>query len=229
MLNPNFSNIKISRHPLHWVAQVITYYINSNMLDASATLVFSKYKYRPQTYEDKREIFNLSVYSLNEGSFLQMLMDLESGEEVACHSQVLSMGKNYHLPMIDFGYKGMSPGESESLRELCSHWNIDFNIYTSGRSYHAYGNRLLTESDWVKFMGSLLLMNKPSGFKLIDERWVGHRLMAGYSALRWSKNSSHYKKYPTQSGYISARQVVIDSMNEFPTPPPTLRGPGPRF
>jgi hypothetical protein len=60
-------------------------------------------------------------------------------------------------------------------------------------------------------MGSLLLLNKPSGFKLIDERWVGHRIMAGYSALRWSCNTKQYKKMPTQIGYLNPHGLFIES------------------
>jgi hypothetical protein len=35
-------------------------------------------------------------------------------------------------------------------------------------------------------MGRLLLLNLPEKPCLVDTRWVGHRLIGGYAALRWS-------------------------------------------
>lgn len=206
--------MKLSRHPVAWVAQVLTPWINSQ-----AEVHMSKYHYVPQSFNDYRFEFSLPIRQLTENTLLEMLISLEPEYELAMHSKITIGNNFYHLPMIDFGSKGSSPTASETIKELCRHWNIGFNIYESGRSFHAYGNRLLTHEEWLQFMGSLLLLNKPSGYKLIDERWVGHRIMGGYSALRWSKNTSHYKKFPTYCGYVSGEHFVINEAAILPFNP----------
>lgn len=208
-LNNSHLGIKMGRHPFQWVAVLLQHYINSNQLLASSSIELSRYHYIPQSFQDYRETMHLAVSELNEDVFLQMIMNLPQDFELAFHSRVITMGQLYHIPMIDFGHKGSSPVESQLLKEFSSYWRMNFNIYNSGRSYHAYGNRLLTTQEWYQFMGSLLLLNKPSGFKLIDERWIGHRIMGGYSALRWSKNTSHYKKFPTYCGYLNGSELNL--------------------
>lgn len=215
-LNSNVYGMKLNRHPITWVAQVL----NNNWLSNNADLLMSKYHYVPQSFNDYRYEFSISVQNLNENTLLDMILSLEPEFELAMHSKVIIGNNIYHFPMIDFGSKGSSPAASETIRELCSYWNMSFNIYESGRSFHAYGNRLLTHEEWLQFMGSLLLLNKPSGYKLIDERWVGHRIMGGYSSLRWSKNTSHYKRFPTYCGYVNANHFVINESGTLTPPPP---------
>ncbi|MGC1520222.1 MAG: hypothetical protein WA803_01670, partial [Steroidobacteraceae bacterium] len=71
-----------------------------------------------------------------------------------------------------------------------------FLYFDSGRSFHAYGLQLISPGEWREFMAKLLLLNLPEGEHLIDARWVGHRLVAGYGALRWSANSDFYLQVP---------------------------------
>ena len=73
---------------------------------------------------------------------------------------------------------------------------FDFDWYKSGRSYHGYGRSLLTHNDWIKQMGKLLLVNQIGVPPTVDPRWVGHRLIAGYASLRWTKNTPQYLDYP---------------------------------
>ncbi|MCC4782124.1 hypothetical protein L8S13_13830 [Vibrio lentus] len=218
MLNSNnIHGMKLSRHPIAWVSQMLAPWLNSQ-----AQVIMSKYHYIPQSFNDYRFEFPLQINQINENSLLEMLISLEPEYELAMHSKVVIGNEFFHLPMIDFGSKGSSPAASETIKELCRHWNMSFNIYESGRSFHAYGNRLLTHDQWLQFMGSLLLLNKPSGYKLIDERWVGHRIMGGYSALRWSKNTSHYKRFPAYCGYVTGDHFVINETDAMPPPPPPL-------
>lgn len=200
----NMHGMKLGRHPIAWVAQVLAPWANSN-----GVVHMSKYNYVPQSFNDYRFEFSLPISHLNENTLLDILISMEQDMELAMHSKIMLSGNTYHFPMIDFGSKDSIPAASETIKELCRYWNMAFNIYESGRSFHAYGNRLLTHDEWLQFMGSLLLLNKPSGYKLIDERWVGHRIMGGYSALRWSKNTPHYKKFPTYCGYVSGEHFVL--------------------
>lgn len=73
-----------------------------------------------------------------------------------------------------------------------------FSWYESGRSFHGYGSRLLTKSEWIEFMGILLLSNQKDLKPTVDPRWIGHRLIGGYSALRWTKNTYHYLNFPSK-------------------------------
>ncbi|WP_312629502.1 hypothetical protein [Scandinavium sp.] len=196
-------HIKINRHPILWVCDLMNAYQRWNVLTLNAELTFSKYRYKPHSFEDDREIFKIPIRALDRSSLFDMLIDLEDGQELSLNSNIHDYNNEYYLPLIDFGGKD-SKSLEYSFREFCSYWNMEFQIYSSGRSYHAYGNRLLTYSEWIKFMGSLLLLNIPGSSKIIDDRWVGHRILAGYSSLRWSKNTSQYKKYPTHVGVLNS-------------------------
>ncbi|ELI0634365.1 MULTISPECIES: primase 1D-like protein [Vibrio harveyi group] len=220
----NFHGMKLSRHPVAWVAQVLAPWIDSN-----AQLEMSRYQYVPQSFNDHRSTFLVPIAQVNESALLEMLMSLDSGSELAVHSKVFVNNECYHIPMIDFGSKGSTPSASEAIKELCRYWNMGFNLYESGRSFHGYGNRLLTNDQWLQFMGSLLLLNKPSGYKLIDERWVGHRIMAGYSALRWSKNTSHYKRFPVHCGFVNAEAFQVQETDINSIIPTPTRSIGPIF
>ena len=204
--------MKLSRHPICWVKEVLNGYLN-----CSIHLNLSRYSYEPQSFRDERQELSISASELTESYLLAELINLESDCELAFHSKLYLNSTVMHLPMIDFGSKGAEPSASGVLKELCNYWGMGFNIFSSGRSYHAYGNKLLDHQQWLQFMGSLLLLNKPSGYKLIDERWVGHRIMGGYSALRWSKNTSHYKKFPTHCGFVSGTDFFVG--DKLPPPP----------
>lgn len=45
-------------------------------------------------------------------------------------------------------------------------------------------------------MGKLFLATQVGVPPTVDPRWVGHRLIAGYAALRWTKNTPHYVDTP---------------------------------
>ncbi|MCW6030006.1 hypothetical protein PanJK_00095 [Pantoea sp. JK] len=201
-MNHNFKQMKINRHPLIWVSHIISSYLSDGILSNNTILSFSKYKYLPRSYFDIRTNFSIPQSQLDNSFLLSALMDLEEGEELAFQSDIYDRGNKYHIPLIDFGVKDGRALEN-SIMEFSKYWNMSFSLFNSGRSFHAYGNRLLNNQEWIQFMGSLLLINVPGGPKIIDDRWIGHRIMAGYAALRWSKNSNQYKKFPTHSGYMS--------------------------
>lgn len=106
-----------------------------------------------------------------------------------------------HIPMIDFNVPhgdalGYRP-DAEHLQTLGL--NLDhFRYFNSGRSFHGYGTSLLKYEEWVAFMGKLLLLNNEDcAHELIDSRWVGHRLIKGTGALRWTQNNEKYLTIPT--------------------------------
>lgn len=203
------------RHPISWVRHVLSNHISNGCISNNPSMTFSRYRYLPQSFIDDRSIFSVQSWYLTDEYLVNIFNSLNNGEELAFHSQIFDFGRQYHFPLIDFGNVDRGVIDSSVLRDLSSHWQLNFNIYNSGRSYHAYGDRLINHDEWIKFMGSLLLLNKPSGFKLIDERWVGHRIMAGYSALRWSFNTNHYKRIPEYVGYLNPYGLFFDSNMGF--------------
>jgi hypothetical protein len=97
--------------------------------------------------------------------------------------------------MLDF--RGMQRSQwSAVMQVLPSEFGDGAHIFFSGRSFHAYWIRLLTHREWIKFMGASLLCNRLR-VTVVDTRWVGHRLLGGYGALRWSRNTSQHAHYPT--------------------------------
>ncbi|MFW5409255.1 hypothetical protein B7L51_011630 [Pectobacterium brasiliense] len=203
------------RHPAFWVNHILSNLINSGVVSNNVLLTFSRYRYLPQSFIDERYTFNMPFWCMSDNELLNIIKSLGEGEELAFHSQIFDFGRGYHLPLIDFGNVDRGIIDSSTLRELSSYWKLSFRIYNSGRSYHAYGDRLISNDEWISFMGSLLLLNKSSGFKLIDERWVGHRLMARYSALRWSFNTSQYKRIPEYVGYLNSDGLFSDTATNF--------------
>lgn len=190
------SKIKISKHPIA--------FLNQLEIPKHAVLTFSDYLYDKQSFSDIRSPFHFEKSSLNENWLINHVFSMDPRFELALHSSFEVDGEIFHIPMIDFTPKRSEQNSLSALRKLSEFWKTDFLIFFSGRSFHAYGVRPITNADWIKFMGSLLLLNvRGTTNKLIDTRWVGHRILAGYAALRWSKNTSHYKGFPTFQGYLS--------------------------
>ena len=201
------------RHPIHYVQEILS------SAPQDTTCFYSTYLYKPQSLTDIRKEYTLKIEDLNYAWLDFNLSMLKENRELAFHSKVTISGATYHIPMIDLGGRSREIANIPIIKELADSWKINFAIYSSGRSYHLYGNKLLTDSDWIKFMGSLLLLNLPGKSKLIDTRWIGHRLLAGYASLRWSNNTNQYKRYPIHIGGIEElANESPHSISQFDTP-----------
>jgi hypothetical protein len=102
-----------------------------------------------------------------------------------CSIVQLAGGRSAHIPMMDF----MCTPSRENL-DVLAHLIKNLRqgrgfLLQSGRSYHYYGFRLLTEGEWKVFLGKCLLM---SGFA--DDRYIGHQLVDGHCVLRLSSGHS---------------------------------------
>lgn len=86
-----------------------------------------------------------------------------------------------HIPMIDFKCD-VSPANLERVQEFLKKIGQEGIILLSGKSYHYYGIELLSNREWLTFLGKCLLFRD-----FVDSRFVGHRLIDGYTALRISK------------------------------------------
>jgi hypothetical protein len=196
--------IDVVLHPISLIIRLL------NLNDTVKTLSFSRYFYRPQSPIDEREIFSVSRGEVTLEWFNHEVARLRPGWELAFNSKIIDRrNRKFHLPMIDFASVGTSALVSENFRDIIGRKHADsLHFYRSGRSFHAYSLRLVGQSEWVKFMGRLLLLNLPESDPIIDSRWIGHRLLAGYSALRWSCQTSHYLESPS---YVNLGKYIITS------------------
>lgn len=186
-------NTTISRNHPYWHVRKL---VEEN---PSIRLIhLSYYKYRPQSLIDERTTFSINreIFLLTE-EILKIIASVPSGHELAIHSEVKSFsGETLHIPMID-----MATSEKAKIHDvsdvLKKFYPDSFSWFESGRSFHGYGSQFQTKEEWIAFLGILLLANPKDSFHLIDTRWIGHRLISGYSSLRWTKNTNHYLQTPT--------------------------------
>ena len=162
-------------------------------------LTMSYYTYRPQTVADNRSVWQISAAEFLDSDRMETIIsETPAEQELAIHSDVkFQDGERRHLVMVD-----MSTSSRAHLEKLRAYLGDNFfpqiAWFASGRSFHGYGKDLLHEQEWVKFMGLLLLANKPGMENTVDPRWIGHRLLAGYAALRWTKNTAQYLVPPSR-------------------------------
>jgi hypothetical protein len=161
-------------------------------------LEFSRYVYREYGVTESRTVFQVPPTLLTEKWLDNQIGDLGSEEELAVHSRMVLGKEIYHLPMIDF----VNALSIEEIRErtlaISKSLEHDIWIYNSGRSLHGYYFTLLDQITWQKFLGELLLCNSRGKFpsEVVDSRWVGHSLQHGFSALRWSQNTTRHQSLP---------------------------------
>ena len=182
----------INEHPLSVVETI------RHVLQGDCELTFSQYKYEPQSPFDERFPMTVSSRSVDERWLDRQLSDLKPGWDLAWHSVIrTTKRKTMHVPMIDFATPCLEREELRLLRHILGRQIACSLLYfSSGRSYHGYSTTLLGPKCWREFMGKLLLLNLPGRSPLVDVRWVGHRIIAGYGTLRWSANSEHYLQVP---------------------------------
>jgi hypothetical protein len=170
---------------------------------ANSIFSFSKYIYTPDSLFDERETLRVGGSEVTEVWLSEQLAGLSKYQELAFHSNVLVGGRVFHIPMIDFSLEKVEAGEifDRLNKYLPKKILLNLAIYSSGRSFHAYSTTLLGPKEWIEFMGRILLVNPRSCTDVIDSRWVGHRLIGGFGALRWSNNSGSYLSLPTRISY----------------------------
>ncbi|MCB0370068.1 MAG: hypothetical protein KDD45_11750 [Bdellovibrionales bacterium] len=203
-------------HPIYLVLSLI----DNGTIESKSKLSFSKHKYSFKDNIDEREVMVIISEELSLDWLENKIKELNEGWEFSMHSNiVLRNGEIMHLPMIDFNFEVMSK-ELEGVIEyrmgkkdiLLSYKDIlyDMSIYSSGRSYHGYGKSIITNEQWIEFTTAIILLNYTYNIDdysiIVDNRWIAHRLLAKYSCLRWSNQTSQFKKYPEleKSTFINA-------------------------
>lgn len=165
---------------------------------------FSKYVYVPQSTEDDREYLELTPGEVR-AQLDELLAGLKPNQELAMHSRIFLGTQAQHFPMLDLAAQ-FSEAHLPPLRTLMLEFGIkEFAAYHSGRSAHIYGLGLLSDEALRKFFARALLLNFPGQEPLVDARWIGHRLYAGYGSLRWSCNTKQYLSWPKTIGIFRAQ------------------------
>lgn len=181
-----------STHP-YWLVRELA----AKAQDSIRRLHLSHYVYVPQTISDNRCLVELEIADFIQPKFVEEVINsIPTDRELAFHSLVsLTDGSEAHIPLID-----MSTGSAAQLEKLRPYLGADlyglFEWYRSGRSFHGYAAALVSPKQWAAMLGVLLLANQKGLAPTVDPRWIGHRLIAGYSALRWTKNTRYYIELP---------------------------------
>jgi hypothetical protein len=154
----------------------------------------SVYRYHPTSLLDDCDTHNVDVAELRT-TYRALAEQITDQEDIAFDSAVTLHGNRdvtRHFALVDFQAADITRVEQVSNLLVAERHPPRAALVQSGRSYHLYLGELLSHNDWVKFMGRILLLNPRDEQPIVDARWVGHRLMAGYSALRWSAKGRPY-------------------------------------
>jgi hypothetical protein len=183
-----------------------------NVVAHEILIPFRSIQVLPSAYEDdvdappagyrERDVISFCLSELRDAcdpskfSQLRVWMQgqVDAGNDVVATGAVRSpSGVTKFLPMIDFLCDSTEFVEIDRATERKLKLGIEaFSFYDSGRSFHAYGPALMTEAEYLNFLGACLLL----GDGLVDSRWVGHCLMRGFPSLRLTCTSSYYLKAP---------------------------------
>jgi hypothetical protein len=130
-----------------------------------------------------------------------LLGGLGPGQDLALHSKLrLTGGARAHIPMLDLQGE-FREAWVDPIRALLTGFGVErFAVYATGRSAHVYGLSPIAEADLVPYFARALLLNLPEEEPIVDVRWIGHRLEAGYGSLRWSCNGPRYLRKPELAG-----------------------------
>jgi len=103
-------------------------------------------------------------------------------------------GRLLHLPLLNFCIPASDKapalirGKFKSvMKKGRGSKTMPGYLLVSGKSYHYIGLKLLTEEEWLEFMGLALLFEDSEDsdrFSPIDRRWMGHALRRGFGTLR---------------------------------------------
>jgi len=134
---------------------------------------------KPLFHDPSRETFGLKWHDAAAGIKMQeIIMNLNDEDLVIAVLSKVRIGESiFHVPMMDFSCS-QSADNLETIQCFLKEIGQRGAILSSGRSYHFYGADLFSETEWPDFFGKCLL----SG--LVNERYVGHRLIDGCGILR---------------------------------------------
>lgn len=185
--------LKQDRTPLTFVNKLLL----ENTKQDKAALEFSIYKSGGEGVTLSRETFKLELNSSIISNIQERISSLKQGEELAIHSVIYFKSEKFYFPFVDLASQDESLVRNSIAPKIKDYLKDSVLIFSSGRSFHIYSEKKLHYTEWIKFLGSTLLLNPRKGFmENIDSRWVGHSLEQGFGSLRLSANTSLYLKVP---------------------------------
>jgi hypothetical protein len=192
----NLSNaLIVEQHPVLLVEKIVA------RCGADLVFTYSRYEVAPpslQALAPRSAVLRVPACDVTPDWVADRLAELGPNEEMAWHSWVECRGVGSHIPMIDFVGHPPDSVLCELDRVLVAEMSFSAHLllFETGRSFHGYFPDLIPEHTWPKYLGQLLLLNGDEGCPMIDTRWVGHALTRGFTALRWSHNTSRYRAMP---------------------------------
>lgn len=119
-----------------------------------------------------------------------------------CSKVKLANGEYKHIPMMNF-----HPEDGTSLEYIISAVKTICGdeigaILETGRYYHYWGNFLLSQEEWLKFLADFLMPTY-----LVSPRYIGHRLYIGECTLRMTNDDFFKPKIPQVINVISGEGI----------------------
>lgn len=173
------------------------------------TFTYSRYRVAPpglQAVAPRSAVLKVAAQDVTQEWLVERVAELGPDEEMALHSLVESKRGVFHIPMIDFIGHPAKKLVSEISRMVKREMGLTSRLilFDTGRSFHGYFPDLIAVETWSRYLGELLLFTEPDESPVIDTRWVGHALVRGFTALRWSHNTNRYLAMPRLASVYSA-------------------------
>lgn len=188
--------LTVEQHPSLVVEKIVARW-GSDLI-----FTYSRYEVAPpgfQALAPRSPVLQVSACDITPDWIADRFAELSPKEELAWHSWVECRGVDCHIPMIDFVGRPRYSTICALGQMLAAEISFagDLALFNTGRSFHGYFPDLIPEHSWPRYLGHLLLLNQHDRQPLIDTRWVGHALVRGFTALRWSHNTDRYKAMPS--------------------------------
>lgn len=137
----------------------------------------------------REEFSNLNISDLNAADSKQVW---SVNSRIQCYgTEGFSLAYYMHLPMMNFHLeKGVTKDDMlKAIEYICP--SKKGVLLESGRYYYYYGDFLLTEKEWYKFLAEFLM-----SCILVSPRYIGHALNDGYCSLRLTAEPVYKPKIP---------------------------------
>jgi hypothetical protein len=108
---------------------------------------------------------------------------------LALCSTCIAGGQILHIPLIDLRVPAGTRAQHQ-LECALAQMRLPGVVLKSGRSFHVYGCRLMSQPQWLDFIATFLLLDD-----MVDWRYVGHCLRRQMSTLRiYGKKQLHLRE-----------------------------------
>jgi hypothetical protein len=130
---------------------------------------------------DNTTFRSTNIIGLSVQSLLELSNNLAPGRMLTFRSKVTLVDNTpAHFPMLDFRIRPTTDNLKSAIG-VAKQLGVRGVILDSGRSYHFYGNDLITPDQLRVFLATASLFTP-----IVDYRWIAHQLIEGTCALRVS-------------------------------------------